>query len=301
MHTPILFLIFNRPETTRSVFAAIRLARPTRLYVAADGPRHENANDAENCARAREIATDVDWPCEVTTLFREQNLGCGVAVAEAITWFFDHEPEGIILEDDCVPNPSFFLFTSELLERYRHDERVAVIGGNCFLKTPPRQNESYFFSRFNHVWGWASWRRAWNLFDFSMKDWPKIRDNNLLSGYLTSKSATNYWRRHFQLTYEHRIDTWDYRWTFSCWREGMVSVLPRVNLVKNIGFGNDGTHTTVSPISEYRESELTFPLNHPTIRMVDSNADRLVHNRLFSFRARAVKRFLHLFHSGKQI
>ncbi len=177
MQSPILLLVFNRPDTTRQVFETIRAARPPRLYVAADGPRPGRAGEAERCAEVRELTTQIDWPCELKTLFRNENLGCKIGVSSAIDWFFQNEPEGIILEDDVVPLPSFFLYCDVLLDRYRNDIRVGVISGSNLVSNHLMLEESYFFSRYNHIWGWASWRRAWDHYDVTMASWPEWRNN----------------------------------------------------------------------------------------------------------------------------
>ena len=175
VNTPVLFLIFNRPETTEIVFSVIRKAEPPRLYVAADGPRPDYPNDAESCEIVRAIATDVNWDCKVKTLFRDQNLGCKLAASKAIDWFFEQELEGIILEDDCLPDQSFFWFCQELLGKYRDDTRIMHIGGTNFQFGKERTKYSYYFSRYAHVWGWASWRRAWKFYDVEMKNWRDCR------------------------------------------------------------------------------------------------------------------------------
>src|SRR4051812_29566436 len=177
LHTPVLFVIFNRPETTRQVFEAIRTAKPSRLYIAADGPRKNKPGEDQKCQEAREIVKAVDWDCEVKTLFSKENLNCGRGPATAFTWFFEHEEEGIILEDDCLPTQSFFRFCQELLERYRYDYRVMHIGGNNFLNGWQRdQDYSYYFSLSGHIWGWATWRRAWQMFDYKLSLYEKIKE-----------------------------------------------------------------------------------------------------------------------------
>ena len=274
--SPILFLIFNRPDTTRQVFDAIQKARPPRLYIAADGPRSDRVGEKEKCEAARVIANKVDWNCRVETLFRDKHFGCGAAVSEAITWFFNHEEEGIILEDDCLPEPSFFRFVDELLDCYRHDNRIAVISGDNFQTKPRRDDRSYYFSMFSHAWGWASWRRAWRVYDHGMNDWPTIRDEKWLVDALGSAPAAEYWARLFEAIWKGKPDIWDYRWTFAIWREGMINILPKVNLVKNIGFRHDATHTTGS--NDECPSSVTqpmdFPLLHPVHIIIDRVADK---------------------------
>ncbi len=285
LETPVLFLVFNRPDTTRQVFEAIRQARPTRLYVAADGPRAGRPGEADRCAEVCKIATAVDWPCEVKTLFRELNLGCGRAVSEAITWFFEHEEEGIILEDDCLPHPDFFLFCQTLLERYRHNERVWVITGNNFQRGQWRGEGSYYFSRFNHCWGWASWRRAWKHADMSLGFWPKWKDSDEWRAFWPNGAARRYWTQVFDRMYRREIDTWDYPWTACVWYHGGLTATPNVNLVSNIGFGGDATHTKGEndPNANLPVRSLGL-IYHPTEIRVDEVADRFTFDYHFGGR-----------------
>ncbi len=237
---PVLFLVFNRPERTRQVFEAIRAAQPSHLFVAADGPRPHRLAEAERCEQVRAIATAVDWPCEVHTLFRESNLGCGRAVSEAISWFFDHVPEGIVLEDDCLPDASFFDFGTALLERYRGDRRVFKIAGtNPVGSWPGFAGANYFFSSYGYSWGWASWRDRWACFDLNIADWPSFERSSHARHYPFSRQRN----QGFRATHAGLIDTWDYQWhyTISC-NHGLV-VIPTINLVRNIGFEPEATHT----------------------------------------------------------
>ncbi len=283
MNSPVLFLIFNRPDTTQQVFDAIRSAQPPRLYVAADGPREGRAGESERCNTVREIATQVDWPCEVKTLFRDTNRGCRLAVSGAIDWFFENEEEGIILEDDCLPHPTWFRFAEELLENYRHDERIMCISAQHFHGKAYRPEHSYFFSRYNHCWGWASWKRAWAYYDHEMDLWPELKDTPWLF-YLGigSKSFQVNWTRIFDMAYKNEVDTWDYRWTFSCWTQSGMTILPSSNLVTNIGFGEDATHTTgTSPLAGLPIEEMIFPLKHPIAVIRDFEADKWTDRNVF--------------------
>ena len=245
MSTPAtLFLVFNRPETTARVFEAIRQARPARLYVAADGPRADRLAEAERCAEVRHIATQVDWPCELHTLFRDSNLGCREAVSSAITWFFEHEPEGIILEDDCLPHPSFFPFCQDLLARYRDDPRIMCITGNNFQDDMNGWPHSYYYSIYNHCWGWASWRRAWAEYDAELARFEPAGARRILRGLSRVPGFVQAWMNNFESVHRGAVDSWAYVWTWSCWTQGGLTCTPRVNLVSNIGFGADATHTT---------------------------------------------------------
>jgi len=274
--SPILFLVFNRPETTKVVFNTIRLAKPVKLYVAADGARFGKNGEKEQVAKVRDIVSRIDWDCEVKTLFRDNNLGCKMAVSSAISWFFEHEEEGIILEDDCLPDQSFFPYCQQLLEKYRHDTRIMAISGDNFQRGNKHTDYSYYFSHYNHVWGWASWRRAWECYDLELLNWPELKETDFLdtiSG--SSKPFVSYWRNIFDTCYDGLIDTWDYPWTFSCWIQSGLTVLPSVNLVSNIGFINNSTHThEKSPLADLARDELSFPLSHPPYLIRSFLADR---------------------------
>ncbi len=272
---PVLLLIFNRPEAASRVFEKVRRARPAMLYVAADGPR-EGANGEEHlCAESRRVVTNVDWPCEVKTLFRDRNLGLRAAVSGALDWFFGQEEEGIVLEDDCVPSDSFFPFCGELLERYRHTPEVMAVSGVNFQFGAPKIPYSYYFSRYNHCWGWAGWSRSWKAYDDDMTGWPRAREDGTLEKVLGYPEAARYWTEAFDKAYRNEVDSWAYRWTLSTWLAGGVTALPTVNLVANIGFGDEATHTRGESSLAFMETgELTFPLTHPSGILVNENADR---------------------------
>ena len=284
MKSAVLFLVFNRPDTTRQVFEAIRAARPPRLYVAADGPRPDREGEREKCREVREIATAVDWPCEVKTLFREENLGCKMGVSSGITWFFDNEEEGIILEDDVLPVPGFFPFCDELLERYRNDERVAMISGNNNIAPDTQIEQSYFFTVHNLIWGWATWRRSWKKYDVSMSDWPQWRDDNGLESVSSSGPFIVYWTKILDKTHAGLINTWDYQWAFACWKSNGLTVLSSRNLTDNLGFRPDATHTAhevpdyilVSP-----PQDIDFPLIHPSAMEINKVFDEIIQRKRF--------------------
>jgi hypothetical protein len=275
--TPVLFIIFNRPETTQQVFDAIRTARPTRLYIAADGARENKEGENLKCQEARMIASSVDWDCEVHTLFRNTNLGCGRGVSGAITWFFENETEGIILEDDCLPSPSFFTFCAEMLTRYRDDTRVMQIGGNNFELPETREKEySYRFSTLTYIWGWATWRRAWKHHDFQMTQYKEINKK----GYLLSSYDTIFERDFFQYVFDEMYSgaerTWDYQWLFACRINSGLIIVPQRNLVRNLGFGMESTNTSDPNGLGYdlQSEKIEFPLKHPEFVMADQLRDR---------------------------
>jgi hypothetical protein len=242
LNTPVLFLLFNRPDTAQKVFDQIRKVQPKQLFVAADGPRAAVDGEAGKCAEARNIIKQVDWDCELQTLFRSENLGCGKAVSAAITWFFEHVDRGVILEDDTVPDLSFFWYCEQLLERYSDNERVMFIGGSRFLNSCSAKT-SYYFSAFPNIWGWATWKSTWNKYIFDAKKISKKRFKQALKAYFEDKEIRRYWRWIFFLMRRHKIDTWDYQLTFSIWINGGLSIAPCKNLISNIGFGENATHT----------------------------------------------------------
>jgi hypothetical protein len=281
--TPVLLILFNRPQSTQRVFDAIRRARPPRLYVAGDGPRPSRPADAALCVETRALVTaGVDWPCQVHTLFRDDNLGCGRGPASAIHWFFENEFEGIILEDDCVPAPSFFRFCQELLVRYRHDTRVMHIGGNNLSHEAQQPvtatTESYHFSGQVNSWGWATWRRAWQHFDFHYELLPELRRRGLLKGIYPSVLERQYWLRKFEAvrTGPQPAHIWDYQWHFAVAAHSGLTIVPTVNLVSNIGFGDDATHTfdAGDRHSCLTTRELLFPLRHPPTVLRDWPRDQ---------------------------
>ncbi len=283
MTVPVLFLIFNRPDLAARVFERIRQARPPQLFIAADGPRADRPGEAELCSEGRRIVEQVDWPCEVKTLFRDQNLGCRKAVSEAITWFFQNVEEGIILEDDCVPDLSFFDYCEELLERYRRDIRVMVISGDNHQMAISRTKDSYYFSKYPHCWGWASWRRAWFLYDDEMSTWTEYRVSKAFRLLFNSARERIFWTSLFEQVQSRSMDTWDIAWVYTCWMQHGVSILPSINLVHNVGFGDRATHTFgESPECVVRAGSMAFPLKHPRNVKVNRAADRYTDSLLFS-------------------
>lgn len=289
VHKPtaaVLLIVFNRPDTTRKVVEALEKYRPSRLYIAADGPRPEKAGEGERCAQARQAATNVSWACEVKTRFQEQNLGCKKGVSSAIDWFLEQEEEGIILEDDCVASPTFFPFAQEMLERYRENDKVMTISAQHFQGSDHQPLESYFFSNFAHCWGWATWRRAWSHYDRSMSSWPVLRDSGWLQTVCDGgPSVVKHWNALFESAYMGKVDTWDYAWQFSCWKRGALSVLPRKNLVTNIGFRGDATHTLDpdSPLGRLPLEDMDFPLIHPFAVSRDRGADAWMNHKFYRF------------------
>ena len=281
--TPVILLIFNRPETTARVFAVIRAARPARLFVIADGPRPDRPDDAQRCAAARAITEQVDWPCMVVRDYAPTNLGLAKRVASGINAVFAEVEEAIILEDDCLPDASFFRFCSELLAYYRDDRRVMAIAGDNFQRRRQRELGSYYFSRYNHCWGWATWRRAWAHYDHTMRLWPTLRDGGWLDDIFDTRRAARFWATLFQAVYQGRVNSWAFRWTLACWAQSGLTILPQRNLVTNIGFGQDATNTSIALSDRQVAAQvMPFPLRHPQFVVRDARADRFTQAVLFT-------------------
>jgi len=285
LKAPIAFMIFNRPDTTAAVFAEIAKARPDKLLVVADGPREDHPTDHEKCRQARAIIELVDWECEVHKNYSPVNLGCRRRVSSGLDWVFDTVERAIILEDDVVPHPTFFRFCDELLDKYAEDERVGAICGCNFQNGRKRGLYSYYFSRYAHVWGWASWARAWKYYDVGMQLWEEARDEGYLRSMIPKEQTFNYWTATFQTAYEDKISSWAYPWQFARWLNHMLAVLPQVNLISNIGFGEEATHTR-DPFSELADkavSSMDFPLIHPPFVVRHEPADRYTDKKQFHF------------------
>lgn len=286
MHTPIALFIFRRPDTTARVFDAIRAARPPRLLVVADGPRSERADDEERCAQTRRLI-QVDWPCQVEWQAADTNLGCRARMASGISWVFEQVEEAILLEDDCVPDPSFFPFAEELLERYREDRRVMHISGSAAGHQVSRTPFSYVFSQLPRVWGWASWRRAWAHYDDNVTVWPTLREGGWLRDALGSRLLARHWAPAIDMVARRAIDTWDFQWNLACWAQHGLCVQPLRNLVTNIGFGTEATHTTTESMwARTPPQPMEFPLRHPTFLVPDVDGDERSIRAEFGFAAR---------------
>lgn len=288
--TPVAFIIFNRPDTTEMVFAEISRARPPKLLVVGDGPRSNRPGEVEKVAHARAIIDRVDWDCEVLTNFSEVNLGCKRRVSTGIDWIFEQVEEAIILEDDCLPDPGFFRFCQELLERYRNDQRIGMISGDNFQFGNRRNDDSYYFSKYVHIWGWATWRDRWaGSYDVTMAKWPRIRDEGWLPDMVGNAREATYWQRIFERVYRGEIDTWDYQWVFANWVEGRMTILPAVNMISNVGFDRNATHTKGdSELANLSRYPISFPMKHPPGVFRNTQAD--IFSEKKCFRVPLVKR-----------
>jgi len=264
LNTPVALIIFNRPDTTALVFQEIAKARPPKLLIIGDGAREDKPDEIEKCAQARAIIEQVNWDCEVLTNYSDVNLGCRHRISSGIDWIFEHVNEAIILEDDCLPDQTFFRFCEEMLERYQEDERIGMIAGSNFLFGKKHGTASYYYSSSVSIWGWATWKRAWRHYDRDMKKWPQVQKKGWLKSLLLNRREHKHWSKHFQRTYDGQIDTWAYQWVFANWLQGWKSVVPNRNLISNIGFGDGATHTKDNSVySNIKIEPLEFPLDLP--------------------------------------
>lgn len=273
LNTPVLFMTFNRPSTTRRVFEAIKKIQPHRLYLACDGPRAGNAEDDRKCSEVREIISKVDWPCEVKTLFRNENLGCMNACTQAISWFFDHEDKGIILEDDCLPTQSFFNYCEEVLEKYKDDNRVVHVNGNNYNTSKVTPTDySYHFTYFPQVWGWATWRRAWKKFQTTMPLFKQFDDSQFFRHIgLTDRDYAKIRLRWLKVYKQEVTNVWDYQWHFINMLEGNLVVSPVQNQISNLGFSEGSTHSPHVNLlkADLPRHELSLPIVHPPCLFID--------------------------------
>lgn len=273
--TPILFLLYRRLDTTQRVFNKIRKAKPKKLFIAADGPRKGSVGEAEKCQAVRNIVKQVDWHCEVHTLFRKDNLGLKLAISSAIDWFFKNVEAGIILEDDCLPNQSFFWFCQELLKKYQEDERIMMIAGSC----PPLDNinkaESYYFSRLAGIWGWATWRRAWKYFDIKLKDFPIFKRQEQIKNIFYDKNTRSFWLAKISQVYQGG-QSWAFAWAYSILVQNGLCICPTRNLISNIGWGPGAINSKYSgSVFEVIKTENIKKIIHPSFIVPNMEVDRL--------------------------
>lgn len=285
LKAPVLFLVFNRLNVTKKVFSAIAQAKPPRLYIACDGPRAHKIGEDKVVNELREyLLANITWECEVKTLFRNENLGCGKAVSGAITWFFEHEESGIILEDDCLPSQSFFDFCQQLLVKYRNDLRVWHISGYSVLDKGNLVDSSYYFSRMTQIWGWATWRDRWEKFDIDMKLYPDL----FKSGYCKSIADSlrlKLWHKQLFEDNFGNYKTWDCQWYFTVLTNNGLSATPAISLVENLGFSMmDSAHPEQADrvVSATKANEIEFPLQEPKFMLVNKELD----NKYFKWRTK---------------
>lgn len=283
LQTPVVLNIFSRADTAARVFAEIARAKPRKLFVIADGPRADRAGEAEKCDATRAIVERVDWDCEVVKRFSDVNLGNRRCLSEGYDWVFGQVERAILLEDDCLPHPTFFQYCEELLERYADDARVMTIGGDNFQFGRRASGESYYFSRYHHLWGFATWGRAWKLYDVDMKLWPALRGTSFLLDVIGNEWGVRYWTKVFDDVYEKRFDVWDAQWGFAAWANSTLGIVPGVNLISNIGFGAGATTTKDrNPVAELPTQAMEFPLRHPSCMIRNFEADQVTFANIFA-------------------
>lgn len=277
---PVLLLIFNRPDHAARIFARIREARPSRLFIHADGPRADRPGEDERCRLARVATEKIDWDCQVHRLYRDQNLGCGPGVSAAITWFFEHVEEGVILEDDCAPRPGFFPFCAAMLSEYRDNPAVMHVAGMGFSWKGIPADSAAFLSPLPFIWGWGTWRRAWNHYRFEMP--PAHVVEPVLLRECPDRTSRDYWRGKFDATRSGAIRTWDYQWVFALWARGGFAVTPTRSLIENIGFGADSTHTIEAAVGYAPVSNAASPTGSPMATPSRQHAMKAIFREIFS-------------------
>ncbi len=274
--TPVVLIPFIRPEKTQRVFDEIRRARPEKLFVLSDGPRNASEWPKVKAVRAI-IDNQVDWPCQVFKRYPDRNLGCKDNIASGITWVFEHVEEAIILEDDCLPDQSFFLFCQELLEKYRNEPRIMQISGYNFAsRIEAISDKSYFFSNIGMIWGWATWKRAWQYYDVNISNWPEIKRSGILKNILGADAIVDHYYHLFDNYYAQKIDSWDSQWFLARWLQGGLSAVSKNNLVQNIGFDKEATHNSIDPgdaRAHVLVKSVEFPLVHPNQIVANDKAD----------------------------
>ncbi len=297
--TPILLIAFNRPQTTRRVFEQIRKVRPKQLFLAIDGKRHDN--DIPYIRQVMALSQQIDWDCELKTLIQPLNLGCGRAPAAAISWFFEQNLYGIILEDDCLPNESFFFFCQELLQKYQHDTRIMQISGTNYLTEWQANTYDYFFSMFGGCWGWATWQRAWQHFDYQLLQWNNPEIKRYIQHFWNDKSYLKYHQQIYDKTlHNQHIDWWDYQWSFARILQNGLAISPTKNLVSNIGTDDHATHTQgeISPFTHLPTFELHFPLKTSPFIGADTQYDVQIYQQIapprLTFLQRLKRKYKHL-------
>lgn len=274
--TPVVMIIFNRPDTANQVFEIVKKAKPPKLLLIGDGARPNKPGEAEKVEECRKIQHKVDWDCEVLTNFSDTNMGCKKRISSGLDWVFGNVERAIILEDDCKPADCFFRFCDEMLEYYKDDERIMLVSGDNQSPKCQKLEESYYFTKHVHIWGWATWRRAWQKNDTSMKDWPQISASGAFDHLFKNPRYNFYWKQFFNILHDNRVNSWAGPWVYSVWKESALAIAPKHNLITNIGFGKDATHTKSGSIyAQMQTAELDFPLVHPKYVLADAKLDEL--------------------------
>jgi len=288
LNTAVLFLVFNRFDTSKEVFMSIRAIQPLKLYIASDGARSNVSGEKEKVEEIRKYIIDnIDWKCEIKTQFRENNLGTKYGVNNAISWFFDQEEYGIILEDDCLPSTSFFKFCEELLVKYNDNKDIWHISGNNFQDGIKYSKESYYFSIHNHSWGWATWADRWKQYNVEITSLEHFDQEKIIDNLNLTPEIKNFYAKIFKETLDKKSNTWDYQWTYTIWLNKGICIIPSKNLITNIGFGSEATHTfdVTSKFANVKRHEIKFPLKHPDLIIVNKQADIYTCKKLINQRS----------------
>jgi hypothetical protein len=280
LDTAVVYLAYNRPRHVKKTFPAIRRAKPKVLFLVADGPKTDSETDFQNCSEVRRLIQNIDWPCEVFRNYADSNMGLKKRVSSGLSWVFNHVNEAIILEDDCLPHPDFFQFCAELLKRYESDKRIWTITGDNFQNGKRRGKASYYFSKYPHCWGWATWARAWKNYQEDIPFWPEWRDSGEWRDRHCRREEERHWRGVFDKVYAGKVNSWSFPWIATVWQQNGLTATPNVNLVSNIGFGNDGTHCLDVNASEIQPRKLV-DLIHPDKVESDHKADQHVFMKTF--------------------
>jgi len=275
MNIPIVLIIYRRPDLVKQLVNSLRKFRPQNIYVVADGPKSGEENSL--CEESRSAIDLITWPCNIHKVYAKTNMGLRNRVVSGLNYVFKREKWAIILEDDLVLGSSFLKYADSLLKKYEKDERIIAINGNNFLFNETLVKDSYYFTKYVHSWGWATWKRAWKLFDDNMTNWPEIRETDLLKKSLKSRISALYWKMIFDMVYAGNVDSWAYRWTYSALINQKLCVNPRYNLVSNVGYGKDASHTKYkSRLLNMPIRELTFPLKHPKQVVISEKLDKII-------------------------
>jgi len=280
MKTPIILIIYHRQKLVKNLIDSLRKIKPSKIYVVADGPK--NKKDLKLCLATRKHINSIDWPCKIYKKYSKTNKGLRNNVVSGLNWAFKKENKAIILEDDLVIDPSFFKFCEKLLIKYAKNKRIISIAGNNFQFGKNPIKESYYFSRYVHSWGWATWKRAWKLFDDEMSDWPKLRKNNWLNKVFQSRVAGLFWKKIFDMTFNNEVDSWAYRWTYTSFLHNKLTIIPKNNLVSNVGYGKNATHTKQKGRNlDMPLRNIDFPLIHPSKVKINKVADLRTEKKVY--------------------
>ncbi len=284
MNIPVLILAFNRPNETRYLLEKLSIIKPSKIYISQDGPRKNIKRDINLCNEVKKILKEVNWNCEVKYKINKNNLGCRISVSSAISWLFENEDVGIILEDDCIPSQSFFKFCQKMLNKYEKNNEIFVISGSNFQKNKFIGDGDYYFSKYAHCWGWATWKRAWYHYDDSMKFWNNFKEKDIWKKIHKNNLERKYWERIFNNVKNKKIDSWAYVWLASVWNFNGITITPNINLISNIGFNKDATNTlSAGKNSDFTHSkEFKNDIKDPGKIIINTEADEFVFNNHFN-------------------